>query len=159
MLFLGAEIISFLGERAVHEQRNVKSSEKAVFVSTARAMPTACLEHCIWDRYQSLSLLLEIENIWFGFFYFSNVMIKKYKKEQGWEDLMCYFLLEYIAARGACPAEWPQNQPSPVQSKLSFGPDFTGNKVQILSAISEIVDLNSRYSQAILIHPEIPAQV
>lgn len=84
---------------------------------------------------------------------------KKYKKEGGGEKLLCYFLLEYIAARGACPTERPKNQPSPVQSKLSFGPDFTGNKVQILSAMSEMVDLNSRYSQAILIPPEIPAQV
>lgn len=84
---------------------------------------------------------------------------KERKKEGGNEKILCYFLLEYIAARGACPTERPESQPSPIQSKLSFGPNITGNKVQILNEMSEIVGLNSRYSQVILISSETPPQV
>lgn len=83
----------------------------------------------------------------------------KKKKKGGTDKFLCYFFPEYIAAGGACPAERPQNQPSPIPGKLSFGPDITGNKVQILNAMSEIVDLKSRYSQAILTSSETPPQV
>lgn len=137
-----------------------------MFLGFGHFMSAVCLEHCIWDRYESVTvpfignikclvlLLLECCDIKPT----TQKTHNKKKKGEGQANCCVFFLPEYIAAGGACPTERPENQPSPVQSKLSFGPNITGNKVQILDAMSEIVDLKSRYSQAILIS-ETPPQV
>lgn len=77
------------------------------------------------------------------FCFLNEIKFKKKIKREGKKN-SCYFSLEYIAARGACTTERSENQPSPLQSKLSSGPNITGNKGQILNAMSEIVDLHSR---------------
>lgn len=141
---------------------------EAVFLSVGHAMSTVRLEYCIWDRYKSITILLigNIKYLILLVLFFKRYDLKskkqkqkkegKEKKEGGKQNSCIIFLLEYTAARGACPTEWPESQSSPIKSKLSFGPNITGNKDQILNAVSKAVDLNSRYSHAILIYSETP---